>query len=476
MALHKVKAASRESTNSFTTADGRERTITRARQSAAASWRVSFYLRGERKFIRLGRMAERAAESIDSKIQELADFVNASRPPAAQLSSWVDEIEPELADKLAKAGLIAPRSPQAPPPVVTLPVFLDGYIRERNAKAGTKINFMLVRNRLVEFFGADRDITTIIEGEAYKFRLWLSRPKIEGAKGLGANTVRRCCGRAKQFFRQAVRDGLRADNPFGDMRDCTVQENTERDYFLERADAAKVLEACPDAEWRLIFALARYGGLRIPSELLALRWTDVDLPAGRLTIHSPKTEHHTGKATRVVPVFAELRPYLEDCEALAEPGTEFVINRYRHKNANLRTQLERIIERAGLRPWPKLFQNLRATRATELADEYPEHVAAEWMGHSRKVAQKHYWRVTDAHFTKATKAAVIPPQERATDGGTDGGTVVAQTVAPSGHDTETTWHDSEPEIPENCRELAGTGVSCVDQSVTPRGIEPLLPP
>lgn len=75
-----------------------------------------------------------------------------------------------------------------------------------------------------------------------------------------------------------------------------------------------------------------------------------------------------------------------------------VITRYRDVTSNLRTQLERIIARAGLTPWPKLFQNLRATCATELVAEFPAHVAAEWMGHSTIVTQKHYWRVTAADF------------------------------------------------------------------------------
>ena len=70
-----------------------------------------------------------------------------------------------------------------------------------------------------------------------------------------------------------------------------------------------------------------------------------------------------------------------------------VITRNRDTNANLRTQLLRIIAKAELTPWPKLFQNLRASRATELAAMHPGHVAAAWMGHSTKVADKHYWRV-----------------------------------------------------------------------------------
>lgn len=81
------------------------------------------------------------------------------------------------------------------------------------------------------------------------------------------------------------------------------------------------------------------------------------------------------------------------------------VARYLRRNANLRTQLIRIIERAGLKPWPKLFQNVRPSRATELAAQFPAHVAAEWLGHSTLVAQKHYWRVTDDDFAKATAAS-----------------------------------------------------------------------
>ena len=73
----------------------------------------------------------------------------------------------------------------------------------------------------------------------------------------------------------------------------------------------------------------------------------------------------------------------------------YFITQYRDPNANLRTQLERILKRAGVPEWPKLFQNLRASRATELAAEFPAHVAAAWLGHRTLIAQKHYWQVTD---------------------------------------------------------------------------------
>jgi len=159
----------------------------------------------------------------------------------------------------------------------------------------------------------------------------------------------------------------------------------------------------------LLFALGRYGGLRCPSEHLSLRWGDVDWEHDRITVRSPKTEHHAGGESRVIPLFPELRPFLEECFDLAEPGTKYVITRYRDTNANLRTQLLRIIQRAGLQRWPKLFQNLRSTRQTELAEDFPTHVVCRWIGNSQPLAAKHYLQLTDDHFEKAVRNPVQQP-------------------------------------------------------------------
>lgn len=150
----------------------------------------------------------------------------------------------------------------------------------------------------------------------------------------------------------------------------------------------------PDTQWRLIFALSRYGGLRCPSEHLALRWEDVDWDRARMLIRSSKTEHHEGGESRQIPLFPELLPYLRDAFEEAEAGAVYVITKYRDSNCNLRTQLLRIIKRAGLKPWPKLFQNLRATRQTELCERWPEHLVCAWIDNSRPVARKHYLQVS----------------------------------------------------------------------------------
>ena len=56
------------------------------------------------------------------------------------------------------------------------------------------------------------------------------------------------------------------------------------------------------------------------------------------------------------------------------------------------------------KPWPRLFQNLRASRETELANTFPLHVVAAWSGNSPTVALKHYLSVTAQHFQQAAGA------------------------------------------------------------------------
>jgi len=83
----------------------------------------------------------------------------------------------------------------------------------------------------------------------------------------------------------------------------------------------------------------------------------------------------------------------------------------------MRTQFGRIIVRAGLEPWPRLFHNLRASRETELAQEYPVHVVTAWLGNTPKIAMKHYLMTTDSDFQKAVQNAVRNPVQLGADSG-----------------------------------------------------------
>ena len=76
-------------------------------------------------------------------------------------------------------------------------------------------------------------------------------------------------------------------------------------------------------------------------------------------------------------------------------------NRHRIASQKYSTRLKKIITRADLKPWAKLFQNMRATRQTELSGQFPLHVVCDWLGNSAPIAQKHYLQVTEQHFAEA---------------------------------------------------------------------------
>jgi integrase len=350
---------------------------------------------GKRKAVRLGKMPLAAVKAINVKVEHLLAAKVSGCPLDGETARWVADLSDELAEKLAAVGLI-PKKARA-----SLGEFVDAYIQTRgaDAKPNTVANLRQAERYLVEFFGSSKRMNEIAPGDADDYRRWL-------ATKVGENTARRHLGRARQFFRSAVRKRAVLENPFGDMKGIAVKENKSRDFFVTREMATAVLDACPDTEWKLLFALARFGGLRTPSEPLALKWTDVDWERSMIRVSSVKTEHHEGHAERLVPIFPELRPLLNEAWDAAQSGAEYVIARHRDENVNLRTHMHRIIRRAGLTPWPKTFQNLRSSRQTELvAEKYDIQDVCDWLGNSPAVALRHYLQRSDAGYKRAIGGA-----------------------------------------------------------------------
>ena len=364
---------------------------------------------GVRKAVRMGKASERLAEQLKHRVEQLVESIKYNRPWDAELANWVEEQEPPLAGKLAAVALIPTPKEKS---ISLLGTFLSVYMEGRtDLKPATKIVQGQVIRDLKEFFGEARDVLSILPGDADDFKQWLIGRK------LASTTVHKRLQVARSLFRAMSRRKLIHENPFEGVK-ATASGIADRQRFVTREEIDRVLEACPDQDWQMILVLARYGGLRSPSETLSLRWQDIDWAANRIVVQSPKTEHHAGKAYRAIPLFPELRPYLERAFEAAPDGAEFVVDaRFRKGalgpagwlNSNLRTTCLKIIRRAGLQPWPRVFQNLRASRETELVETYPVHVVTGWLGNTPKVAMRHYLMTTDEHFDAAVRG-----QEKAT--------------------------------------------------------------
>ena len=87
---------------------------------------------------------------------------------------------------------------------------------------------------------------------------------------------------------------------------------------------------------------------------------------------------------------------------------------------NLRSTFLKIIKRAGLKAWPKLFQNLRSTRETELAETFPLQAVTAWIGNSQLVAAKHYLQLRDEHFDRTSSEVTHPTTKTPGEGHSQG--------------------------------------------------------
>ncbi len=135
----------------------------------------------------------------------------------------------------------------------------------------------------------------------------------------------------------------------------------------------------------------------------------------------------------MVPLFPRLRVLLNEAWDLAPEGSSYVIRRYRDTESNLRTQLDRLIRRAGYVPWPKAFMNLRASCRTDLERIYPRHVVNRWLGHGSAVAERHYLMDTDEEWNRAAQVDDFVP----TSGVKSGAVPAAQQSSMGGEGEET---------------------------------------
>lgn len=407
----------------------------------------------KRQTIGLGkvdRVKKSTIQATKLKIEQLISTAAQGGRVDPELLTWANTIDARLAKRLAELELIPPQ--QIMPEVGTeeplgtpLGEFLDRVINHpaRNIKESTRTAETIAAGRLKEFF-ACRLAESITRADALDFVGYLRTEEYSEA------TISKNVKLARQFFRELVEEERIAKNPFAKVK-VAGETNEARKFYVKSDVARQVLDACPDSEWRLLFALCRFAGLRCPSEHVGLNWEDVLWDQDLFRVTSPKTEHHRGKGERWVPIFGALRPYLEESYQLAmeEANQEGrtvsgpIFPRLQGttgKNANLRTMFARIVHRAGVTPWPRLFHNLRASCQTDLVGEFPLHLVCQWLGNSQLIAFKHYTQERKEDIQRAAAFMQLDMQQtgaRPTEGlvqtgtGENGKRPVLQVVAPN---------------------------------------------
>lgn len=257
----------------------------------------------KRRTLYAGKISARAADDLRRLIEAIIESADHGVPLAPAMVRRLDDLGDDVYAKLVGVGLVNAR---AKPEALTLGPFVRDWIEKRNPKTSTAAVWGRAEKWMVGYFRADCRLSGITEADAEDWQRHLEQ------SGLAEATRRKMCGVARQMFKDALKAKRIESNPFlADGIKTAVKGNAKRSQFITMAETEAVLAACPNAEWRVIVALSRYGGLRCPSETLALKWADIDWDKRRVRVPAPKTAHLSGKGERFIPLFPELASHLE---------------------------------------------------------------------------------------------------------------------------------------------------------------------
>jgi integrase len=386
--------------------------------SDAKGWRIDFRTPdGTRRVLRCGTGGtRRQAEKLKTMLEALVAARAAGVPPDQSVSLWLGSLpDGRLRARLVEIGLAAERERDRP-----LVDWLEAHLRVRGERAAVTDSTRLVWARAVgharEHFGR-RLLSELRAEDGAGFRAALLRRPGRLGGSFAEATVRKSCGIVAMACRAARRAGLVACDPFEGVP-TAAGANPERAVYVDLGTVRRVLEAAPVGdEFRLLVELSRFAGVRVPSEVRELRWSDVDWAEGSLRIVSPKTRR-SGRPWRLVPIAPELLLRLERAFAEAAEGTEFVLPEYR-RHSNPCVPLLRACRAAGVEPWPRPFHALRASCETDWAARFPLASVAQWLGHSPSVACSHYLRGRGEDFRAATRGGAPAGGDAGGDTGGD---------------------------------------------------------
>ena len=366
--------------------------VTKRKNKSGTVYDVQFYQSRNVKKSIYGFKNKAQAEAFGRFVDRLVTakgHINDDR----ELVNWLEKLakdSPERYGQLVKFGLVKPVARAG-----TLAELVNMFIMEASKKERTIKDRRTLVNRLVAFFKeknkkADplaRPVDSFTSQEANEFYQYMQ-------KELAPSTWKRDIGRAKQLFKIAIQIGWIKDNPFKGCKGG-ASVNPGRFHFVTLDECQAILQECTSLENRLVFVLARFGGLRIPSEIEFMEWKDFNIADGYFIVKIPKkTNKHNQEignfATRIVPLFKEIENAVREYFDSLPEGAPSLVFPERPTGQALRNRFRGILRRAGVEMWEKFFQNMRSTRETELLCQFQIKEVTDWIGNSPLIALKHY--------------------------------------------------------------------------------------
>ncbi len=251
---------------------------------------------------------------------------------------------------------------------------------------------------LVEHFGAKR-IKNITHSDLEKFKLERLKTTTVRGSERSITSVNRELQLMRAVLNFAKRNGWIANNPFeqGESLISQAQEN-RRDRVLSREEEMRLLAACNGrrAHLRSILICALDTGMR-RGEILQLRWKDVNIEEGIITIRATTTKT---MRPRSVPMSTRLREELKRMREKAPDDTEFLVFGI---DSDVKHGFTSACEEAGIEDFH--FHDCRHTATTRLAQSGLSPLEVMRItGHSQLTTLTRYFNQTNEQLKKAAAA------------------------------------------------------------------------
>ncbi|MEL7641833.1 MAG: site-specific integrase [Solidesulfovibrio sp.] len=210
----------------------------------------------------------------------------------------------------------------------------------------------------------------------------------------------------KTVFAFGIKHDLILKNP---LRNWRKGKETPRDSKLTVADLMKIKAVAPPyLAWAL--EVAWNLGVRTgPSELFALKWSDIDWQDSTIRVFATKT-----RTLRTIPLSPAFLTRLQEMREKAQ--TEYLIEFKGRQVKELRKALKSACEAAEIK-YPVVFYDVRHLFATTLLREGGDLAAvSKLMGHSsvHMTANQYYHLLGDEKRRTIAKLPSLSPEQQAT--------------------------------------------------------------
>jgi integrase len=196
----------------------------------------------------------------------------------------------------------------------------------------------------------------------------------------------------KHMYTKAMEWGLAVENPARSVK--LFRPHNERVRFLGEEEVARLLDACEEY-FRSVVTVAVHTGMRV-SEILGLRWPDVDFDSGLIRVENTKNGR-----PRKVPMNETTRGVLLDLKKRSVCEWVFVQKDDRSRSLrDVRKPFKRALARAGITDFR--FHDLRHTCASLLVMKGIDlYTVQDILGHRDARMTQRYSHLSPLHRARA---------------------------------------------------------------------------